>query len=72
MKNADMPAMPILGDTDGFISFLDGTKGGRNYGITKREHFAAMAMQGMIASKFSSDFGAEINDSEYNMAQGRS
>jgi len=47
-NNGDMPASPILNDVEGFTAFVDGTKGGRNYGLTKREHFAAMAMQAII------------------------
>jgi len=43
-NNGDMPASPILNDWEGFTAFIDGTKGGRNYGLTKREHFAAMAL----------------------------
>ncbi len=66
MNNADMPAMPILNDTDGFIQFLDGVKGGRNYGLTKREHFAAMAMQGLLANHcFASDPQHRIKDVVY-------
>ena len=42
MNNADMPAMPV----DTFSE-----EGLRNYmGLTKREHFAGLAMQGMISS----------------------
>jgi hypothetical protein len=41
MKNSDMPAMP----------FIEKPEYQWNYsGLTKREHFAAMAMQGIIAS----------------------
>ena len=39
MKNADMPAMPII--TSNGINSL---------GLTKREHFAAMAMQGIVSN----------------------
>ena len=39
MKDADMPAYPIIGAT------LDG-----NEGLTKREHFAALAMQGILSN----------------------
>lgn len=43
MKNADMPAMP-------FVDFdYDGHAAAAYHGLTKREHFAAMAMQGMLA-----------------------
>ena len=38
MKNADMPAMPQYGKFD------DNSKG-----LTKREYFAAMAMQGLLS-----------------------
>jgi len=38
VKNADMPAMPQYGKFD------DNSKG-----LTKREYFAAMAMQGLLA-----------------------
>ena len=41
MKNSDMPAMP----------FVEPDHPGSVYpGLTKREHFAAMAMQGLLAS----------------------
>jgi hypothetical protein len=40
MKDADMSAYPIIGAT------LDG-----NEGLTKREHFAALAMQGILSNK---------------------
>lgn len=49
MNNGDMPAAPIIGDGSKFSDFLDGIKGGRNYGLTKREYFAAMAMQGYLS-----------------------
>jgi len=57
MNNSDMPAMPVLNDTEAFTLFLEGIKGGRNYGLTKREHFAAMAMQGWLSSF---DAGEEV------------
>ncbi len=50
MNNADMPASPILGDVEGFTDFIQGIKGGRNYGLTKREYFAAKAMQGLFVN----------------------
>lgn len=37
MKNSNMPASPAYGDFG-------------NNGLTKREHFAALAMQGFLAS----------------------
>ena len=43
MKNADMPAMPIKDECE-----VHGTY----YGLTKREHFAAMAMQGILANQY--------------------
>lgn len=51
MKNADMPAMPIERE------IIDNS--GNYTGLTKREHFAAMAMQGMLSSKYVSDFSGE-------------
>jgi len=44
--NGDLPAEPIF-NSDGFctsITNLDGAMG-----LTKREHFAAMAMQGLMS-----------------------
>ena len=42
MNNSDRPAMPIAIDNgDGSINYM--------HGISKREHFAAMAMQGMLS-----------------------
>lgn len=41
MKNADMPAMPFAIPED---------NGGWQEGLTKREHFAAMAMKGLLSS----------------------
>jgi hypothetical protein len=49
-NNGDMPASPILNDLEGFTAFLDGTKGGRNYGLTKREHFALHIYAGLISA----------------------
>lgn len=62
MKNADMPAMPA-----GTVAMDVGGRGGslimknveRN-GLTKREHFAAMAMQGLITLKGSDCLDTEI------------
>lgn len=46
MKNADMPAMPCY-RPDAFP------------GLTKREHFAAMVMQGFCAAPDTSDWSFE-------------
>ena len=40
MNNGDKPAFEKMGDYNEF----------QHYGLTKREHFAAMAMQGLIAN----------------------
>ena len=51
MKNADMPAMPVphqIVDAN-HIHFKIGSKG-----LTKREHFASMAMQGMASADIES------------------
>ncbi len=39
MKNSYMPAMPVMDESDY----------GQHYGLTKREHFAGLAMQGLMA-----------------------
>jgi len=48
MTNADMPAMPISvsSSTHGNICSSDFAYG---EGLTKREHFAGLAMQGLLA-----------------------
>lgn len=52
MNNGDLPAAPILGDTEAFVLFLDKIKGGNNYGLTKRETFAMAAMQGILSNPY--------------------
>lgn len=54
MKNADMPAMPTY-ELNG-QNFLEDT----SYGLTKREHFAAMAMQGLLSAN--AIYGGKTND----------
>jgi len=52
MKNGNNPASPIfdhMGDV--FMSV-----NGDHYGLTKREHFAGLAMQAMLSSKFVLEF----------------
>jgi hypothetical protein len=52
MNNADKPAMPaIAANNDEFLSAHDYDP--VNSGLTKREHFAAMAMQGVMANESS-------------------
>jgi len=46
MKNADMPAMPSGIQED----YNNLAQEPLNLGLTKREYFAAMAMQGLLAS----------------------
>ena len=48
MKNSDLPAMPQSNDVL-VAAFLDAFKCAPN-GLTKREHFAGLAMQGFIAA----------------------
>jgi hypothetical protein len=56
IKNADLPAMPLTGDP--YIDIQGhGSRGGRyedGMGLTKREHLAGLAMQGLCAH--SSDY----------------
>ena len=47
MKNANQPAMPMFTDRGVFE-----VNGGKAFGLTKREHFAAMAMQGILANQY--------------------
>jgi hypothetical protein len=54
MNNSDMPAMPL--GKDG--SFKDAI------GLTKREHFAGLAMQGLITLK-----GADCRDTDITAVQ---
>ncbi len=54
MNNADMPAMPMV-NSDGFPTaggFFESKAEGEyeSIGLTKREHFAGLAMQGICAS----------------------
>ena len=51
MKNGDNSAMPIFSQDFGYIS--EGSTG-----LTKREYFAAMAMQGLLASNLVFEKGA--------------
>jgi hypothetical protein len=60
VKNADMPAMPISEEeTDRF------NEGVLIYtGLTKREHFAAMAMQGILAGNVWNEVTMDSPESE--------
>ncbi len=49
MKNADMPASPVQGFTADAAGALSGQYF-QHAGLTKRELFAAMAMQGIVSS----------------------
>jgi hypothetical protein len=45
MKNSDMPAMPVKPEV------INGNHQ-VHFGLSKREHFAAMAMQGLLAQGY--------------------
>ena len=60
MKNADMPAMPQSGTVDSSGDWASSKEWG-GVGLTKREHFAAMAMQGLISTP---DIFADCSDSD--------
>ena len=45
MNNSDMPAMPVTDSNGPFMQ-----PAGPSVGLTKREHFAAMAMQGLLSN----------------------
>jgi hypothetical protein len=52
MNNSDLPAMPIPNGADGAPwSVNEMGNPGHVFGLTKREYFAARAMEAIIASK---------------------
>lgn len=53
MKNADMPAFPVEETSD---------SESLSFGLTKREYFAAMAMQGLLAQGGYDRFAALASD----------
>jgi DNA-binding CsgD family transcriptional regulator len=59
VNNADMPAMPTIAQHGDLM--IDSS------GLTKREHFAAMAMQGLLASETIATF-EEFAGSSVQMA----
>lgn len=63
MKNGNMPAAPIANDS-GYPSVARVVLGNNEdqcSGLTKREHFAAMAIQGMIAC----EYGAKVSATQW-------
>ena len=46
MKNRDMPAMPVIDDNGVFIQ-----EGLPSIGLTKREYFAGLSMQGLLVGE---------------------
>jgi hypothetical protein len=64
MNNADMPAMPqpIAANENEFLDTKEYSEG--NSGLTKREHFAGLAMQGLITLK-----GRDCSDTEITAMQ---
>ncbi|MEL4399079.1 hypothetical protein AAEJ42_02205 [Shewanella algae] len=52
MKNSDMPAMPVI---DWDIKDGKAVQFTSSEGLTKREHFAAMAMQGLLTCTMDTD-----------------
>ena len=66
MNNPDMPAMPLTGDA--YID-LNGTSHCEGaiqdgMGLTKREHFAGLVMQGLVGLK-----GSDCSDSDITAKQ---
>jgi hypothetical protein len=49
MRNSDMPAMPQNATDDAWGNPMTSEDNG-GAGLTKREHFAAMAMQGLVST----------------------
>jgi hypothetical protein len=64
MNNADMPAMPLTGDAYTDINGTANCQGSiqDGMGLTKREHFAGLAMQAMISSKYYGDFNETAHE----------
>lgn len=62
MKNADKPISPIV-DKYGVVSDKNAISTGTLSGLTKREHFAAMAMQGILSNAEILGQIAEITES---------
>ena len=60
MNNADMPAMPVVESCYQCHATMD--QPNINYGLTKLEHFAGLAMQGLLAG------GYCINDPQNRMS----
>jgi hypothetical protein len=61
MNNSEMPASPVRNCNNEVINLADNSIGSddfqrddKNYsiGLSKREHFVAMAMQGIMANEF--------------------
>lgn len=62
MNNADMPAMPLTENQ------IDRSERGNGYeGLTKREYFAGLAMQAVIAGRPNIDYD-EASDHAVNHA----
>lgn len=55
IKNGDLPASPISYDARMMAAYTKGEA----IGLTKREYFAAMAMQGLLAKHGDDDYQAE-------------
>lgn len=53
MKNKNLPAFPIVP----YREFLDDIERGYPFGLTKREYFAGLAMQGILASNPEVEYG---------------
>ena len=49
MNNGDLPASPVDKESIPFLNQAAGVPAGYTAGLTKREHFAGLAMQGLIA-----------------------
>ena len=69
MKNGNTPASPLTGDAYTNFSHLDET-GNTSYdpecqGLTKREHFAGLAMQGLLHVTFATSlYGTDVCEYE--------
>lgn len=51
MKNSEQPIQPIIIDNDTVtFAYIEKYSKDYSFGLTKREHFAALAMQGLLAN----------------------
>lgn len=74
MNNADKPINPQVYNqcgTDDYEPLVDGKKTGfekKMPGLTKREYFAGVALQGILSNRWSMEFGNYNEEAKAEMA----